>query len=107
MGRLHRRCRSWCHRVDDTVVGAERERCSPGETSAEFLARQVEERAGQNPDLDGETLRQSITGSNVEGDDDLLFVHEVFPHFPWKRTPTGSVYESRGATGNRRRCLAR
>jgi hypothetical protein len=66
------------------------------ETAAEFLARQVEERAGQNPDLDGETLRQAIAESSVDDDHDLLFVHEVFPHFPWVRTPSGAVYENRG-----------
>jgi hypothetical protein len=65
------------------------------ETAGEFIVRQQEEREGELPDLDGETLRQAIARSSVDDDHDLLFVHEAFPHFPWVRTPTGAVYENR------------
>jgi hypothetical protein len=94
---------SWGGFIEDAGPGAlepadstsEGQDAPSDETAAEFLARQVEERAGQNPDLDGETLRQAIADSSVDDDHDLFFVHEVFPHFPWVRTQTGSIYEGR------------
>ncbi|MEL7210439.1 MAG: sulfatase-like hydrolase/transferase, partial [Actinomycetota bacterium] len=46
----------------------------------------------------GETLRAAIESSSIEGENDLLFVHEVFPHTPWVRTPTGAVYPDRAGS---------
>ncbi|HUW02925.1 MAG TPA: sulfatase-like hydrolase/transferase [Acidimicrobiales bacterium] len=66
-----------------------------GETTREFMARVREENRAGRPTLQGETLRQAL-GTPPTGDHELLFVHEVFPHFPWTRTPSGAVYDSRG-----------
>ena len=79
--------------IEDTPSGSDD--APSDETQAEFLARQVRERSGDFPELDGETLREAIEGSMIEGEEDLLFVHEVFPHFPWVRTPTGATYPNR------------
>ncbi len=49
----------------------------------------------------GEILRAAIEGIDLSSPDPLFYVHEVFPHFNWVRTPTGELYDGpRGPPGS-------
>ena len=72
-------------------------RASERQTSASFLLDRLEDGTGRTSDVPGETLLRSVLDWDIDSDTDLLFVHEVFPHRPWVRTPNGRSYENRPA----------
>ncbi len=62
------------------------------------------EAEGEATSVKGETLRAAIEDADLSSPDTLIFIHEVFPHFNWIRTPTGGLYDGpRGPPGARDR----